>query len=372
MSHGKMKHRVGIIGAGFIGMTHARAFTAIKDTELTAVADVSKEMLAAFTSDFKIPSYIDYEEMLRNEDLDIVSVCTPHFLHHPMTIRSLESGAHVLCEKPMAMNLGEADEMLKASRKAGREMTVISPRRYDVQYQKARELLENGEIGKLKYIYGGCFATFWSGDVPWGDWSKDYKMSGGGPMMLMAPHTYCLSRYFAGDVEWVMGNVGRDMDLPVEDWGGASLRFKNGVNAALEHNNIGNHNSYFIHLWGTEGQIKVEQLMDKEAKSGQRMTLHTIDKSKMEQFPFLDKKVDVKVEGPNVSDDIDGVWLRMVGDFLESIETGEKPIASAEDGRAAVEMIMAVFESHRLGRRVSLPLKTEKNPLFKMMENDDF
>ena len=369
-------YKIGVIGVGFIGMVHVSTYTGMENCEIVSISDVNEENLKTCTDAYPVGNtYTDYNEMLKKEDLDIVSVCTPHYLHCKHTVDALESDAHVICEKPMAVNLGEADQMLKASKKAGKELTVISNRRYNSYYQTTRKLIESGEIGDLRYIKGGYLADMLLSDTltEGGDWLWDYRRSGGGILMYIGPHVFCLSRYLAGsDVDWVFANVERNLGFDVEDWSSTYMHFKNGVNAILEHSNVGKYNEFHIDCIGTEGATNVTQFLhtgmdkgDYSVKSGEKL-VHSSIKINWKQYPILDTEEEVVIGHPA------DVWKTHFEDFINSIETGERPIASAEDGRASLEVIMATYESQLQGRKVKLPLAKKTNPLVELMERDEF
>ncbi|HBQ64813.1 MAG TPA: oxidoreductase [Clostridiales bacterium] len=152
------KLKIGIIGTGNIAGHHVKYYKGFDDVEVTAGADIVPGKARQFFERMGLPnahSYENVEEMLRNEQLDGVSVCTYHRAHAPCSIAALEAGVHVLCEKPMSFTLQEAVDMVKASRKSGKFLTIGYQPRYDYLRQRVDEIISSGQLGKIYYIESG-------------------------------------------------------------------------------------------------------------------------------------------------------------------------------------------------------------------------
>jgi len=177
------KLQVGIIGAGKIAPSHAKALQAIKQAEVAAVCDIKKRRavkLAADCDGAKV--YTDYEKMVLDESLDAVSVALPPFLHEPATIAALEAGKHVLCEKPMARNAEEARRMVETARATGSRLMVYYRRRYAQEVRYATGLLKEGVLGRV-YLVRAVTHRFRGRpavDTDLGEWFKSKELSGGG------------------------------------------------------------------------------------------------------------------------------------------------------------------------------------------------
>ena len=145
-------YRAGIIGIGDIGfkhpyVTHPEVYKMTSNCELVAVCDISQDRLDRFREVWEVEkTFADYREMLEDADLDIVSICTPHNLHCEMTLKAAEEGVHVLCEKPIAMNLDEADAMIEACDRAGVKLAVISPRRFLKVFRELKSIVAQKPI----------------------------------------------------------------------------------------------------------------------------------------------------------------------------------------------------------------------------------
>lgn len=164
--------RIGVVGCGSIAKhRHLPEYHANKHAVIVAVCDVVKERAEQASEQFGGKTYDNYKEMIDREDLDIVSVCTPNYLHAPVSIYASKAGVHVLCEKPMATSKEEADEMIAAAKASGTKLMIAHNQRFVPSHQKARKLIESGEIGK---IYS--FRTAFGHPGPEG-WSVDGKDS---------------------------------------------------------------------------------------------------------------------------------------------------------------------------------------------------
>ena len=171
------KIRVGLVGIGGMGGCHFYNYEKIEGAELVAVCDVRKEVAKEKVGDRNINIYTKLDKMLENEQLDMIDICTPSFLHKDMTIKLLEKGYHVLCEKPMTLNGRDAEKVIEAANATDKNFMVAHVVRFMKPYMTLRSIIESGELGKLirldmKRISG---IPSWS----WEDWMRDEKKSGG-------------------------------------------------------------------------------------------------------------------------------------------------------------------------------------------------
>ena len=244
--------RIGIIGAGGIAReAHLPGYIAQKErgVEVVAVCDVVPGKAAAFATKFDIPrSYESYGEMLDKEDLDAVSVCTPNIAHKKATVAALGAGLHVLCEKPIAMNLDEGREMVEAAHKAGKVLQIGLQKRFEPESQTIKRFVEAGDFGDV--YYGEATYLRRRGIPNWGVFTQK-KLQGGGALIDIGVHALDLTM-------WLMGNpkpvavMGATYDMfgkrkgvvspwgpwdpdkfDVDDMGVAMVRFENGATLIL-------------------------------------------------------------------------------------------------------------------------------------------
>ena len=324
-------YKVGIIGCGGIATAHANAYKAIEATEIVAAVDPDPERRLKFDETYNIVSlYESYTEMLQRHELDIVSICTWPPLHCEMTVAAAESGVKaILCEKPMALNLGEADIMLEACEKAGTKLVIGHQHRFDPQSVAAADLLKGNAIGELRWIFGYCN-------------SRDLLSNG--------THVVDLMRYFVADnpVAWVMGQIDRPSDKVdyghnVEHNAIGHWQFENGVHAMIAQGELAP-SGYAFQLCGTAG------LMSVNAPEGYKLQVLT-----------KNGELDVAIERANSHQaEIEALVAWLGG--------GAQHRAHGKSGRDTTEVLMAIMESSRLHRAVYLPLQTKPSPLELMIE----
>jgi len=326
-------YRVGIVACGGIAYSHAAAYRACGRTEIVAAVDVDKSAVEKFAETFKVPrTYTSLEEMLAHESLDLVSVCTYPVVRRDITVRLAAYGLKgIYCEKPMCMDLREADEMVAACEQAGAVLIVGHQRRFEATYIKAKQLLDSGAIGELYRIEASCPA--WD-LFEWGTHWID--------MML----------FYNNDVgaEWVFGQVDRRWDRigyghRMETECISHIGFKNGVRGIFE---AGDHApaGFYNRLVGTEGLIEVN----------------------MPNRPRLRARVlgEKNWVVPQVQDE--DPFRLTVESLVESVETGKPHPLSGHTARAGMEIMMATYESALTGKLVELPLLRRESPFGRMLE----
>lgn len=187
--------KVGLVGIGGMGKVHFNAYKNIADAKVVAVADVRCDMAKEKVEDDSIKIYASMEEMLANEELDMVDICTPSYLHAGLTIKALEAGLHVLCEKPMSNKSSEAKAMKEAADKASKFYMTAHVVRFMHPYEYLKQIVDSGELGKVVHIDMRRSSSIpkWS----WEDWMRDLSKSGGTP--------YDLSIHDIDYVQYVFG-----------------------------------------------------------------------------------------------------------------------------------------------------------------------
>ncbi len=359
------KYRAAIIACGRISRAHAHGYLVNPEIELVACADISREALDGFGEQFSVPSenrYLDYNEMLDKEKPDIVSVCSHHHLHSSMTIdAAARKPSAIFCEKPMALSLGEADDMIEACEKAGALLIIGHQRRFSPQYVSAYNALRAGEIGELKFVEGH------------GHPHTSLTVDG--------THTVDLMRWYAGDVpvEWVFGQIDFREHRPawgaeVENAAMGIFAFNTGVRGILTlggSTTISSQNErryepiwpgltggnyHHIILRGTEGVIEIDGDSPVEGRPWVRL----IKKGEVQELPVVwDSNI------PHHLRSAHGYLVRLL---LDSLETGAHHPLDASSARATLEVLMAVCESSRRRAVIQLPLHIRENPLFEMLK----
>src|SRR3989339_270114 len=171
--------KIAIIGCGSIGNTHAEAYNVCKDAEIIYAVDIIPEKARVFAEKYSIPKIeTDYHKMLSDTSIDAVSVCLPNNLHCPVTINALQSGKHVLCEKPIALNLKEAVSMKDEAEKQKLQCVIGVVNRFNDNVNAIKKLIAGGELGKVYHVHLS-FQSY--RNIPgMGRWFTNKKESGGG------------------------------------------------------------------------------------------------------------------------------------------------------------------------------------------------
>ena len=367
------KYRAGAIGRtgrGDWGHGLDVAFVGLPDVDFVAVADDDPEGLKAAKERTSAgAAYADYREMLDKESLDLVAVC-PRWLgpHRDMVVAAAEAGVRgVLCEKPFAPTLADADAMVEACARSGTRVAVAH-RRANPYEQHAKKLVEDGAIGELQVLkaHGKC----------------DHR-SGAQDLMVLGTHMMDSMRYIAGsDVLWATGHVtqdGRDVTVDEVRDGDEEIGLiaGNGVSAYYAFAN--GRAAHFESLPSEMPADRTESWFGFEAYGTRGIiSVRNSPKGNMFVYPYgqwVPGNDDEKWE-PVVLDEWglhEDVPVRssmhlsnrmIVRELMEAVEEGRDVVASSSDrdARAALEMIMAAHESHRLGTRVEFPMANRENP----------
>jgi predicted dehydrogenase len=206
-----MKHEkigIGLIGTGFARSAQAPAFQLCDGAELVAVCSGQHENAVKVASEFKIPNACEsYEQLLALEEVSLVVVSAPPYLHHPISIAALNAGKHVICEKPMAMNAAEAREMTElAATKPGQLSIIDHELRFNPTWRRMKELVDGGFLGDLHHISVTIASGFrHSAQRPWNWWSQ--KSAGGGLLGALGSHAIDAVRWMFGEIEAVSSTV---------------------------------------------------------------------------------------------------------------------------------------------------------------------
>jgi len=262
-----MAIKCAVVGLG-MGYSHARGYAAQSDAKLVGVCDTDEKRARSVSTEFECKAYSDLGEMLKAETPDIVSIAVPNVLHAPLTIQALKAGAHVLCEKPMAMNAEEACKMLSASEEFGRRLMINFSFRFNDQSYFLKRQVDTGVLGK---VYAG--RTVWHrrrGVPKLGSWFTQRELSGGGPLIDLGVHRLDLALWLMGHPKpkWVLANTFSEIapklaasagkSYTVEDSAFAMIRFEGGEMLELEASwAVNQKENEFMEtrLYGTDGGL---------------------------------------------------------------------------------------------------------------------
>lgn len=348
--------RVGIIGVGGIGKAHLKAFSAVPEAKIVAIADPNAERLAEMAAEFDVANaYTDVDALLRRDDVDAVAVCTPNYLHAPGTIAALQAGKHVLCEKPLATSTAEALAMTTAAKTAGKALMVAFSHRRRGDVQWLRRAVEDGMFGEVYYAKAMWMRR--SGIPSWGGWFTDKSRAGGGPLIDLGVHMLDMALYLMGEPHVLsitastyseLGSRGKGFFYPppagqrfdVEDLATAFIRLEGGKTLALETSwaSYGKHgDSFGVSLFGITGGAELE-------------VNHYVDKDTLRVFTDIGgAPVEVR---PN-PEPRQG-HLSIAREFTDLILRGQPELEIGRDGLRRAQVIEAAYLSAQQGREIAV------------------
>jgi len=336
--------KAGIIGVGGISAQHYRGYVA-NGAQVVAIADVNESALGAREREWKVQhAFGDYRQLLKLEELDVVSVCTPNAFHYAATVAAAKAGKHVLCEKPISLSLSQAGEMVEACRKAGVVLQINHHLRSNGAAYKAKQILDAGELGRVTFIRLRQ-AHDWGGAASVRDSFGKKAMAGGGTLLDNGCHMFDLARYFGGPVREIYARIGTlKFDIEVEDIAQASLQFESGALGEVEAAWTATGWEEGFWIYGTRGSLEYTN------RYGKPVLRHSFRASPGTTW----------AEPDLVTYDFAGEsnHTRHVGNFLAAIRGEREVICSGQDGLEAVRLVLACYESAKLNRPVAL--KTSK------------
>jgi predicted dehydrogenase len=367
------KYRVAVIGRtgkGNYGHGLDVVWNEIEQAEVVAVADPDPKGLAAATRRLRAPKgYADYRQMLEKERPQIVSVA-PRWLdcHHDMVLACTELGCHVFLEKPMCQSLEQADEMIAALERRNLKLAIAHQTRYSPALAHVQKAIAQGLLGDILELRGR---------------GKEDRRGGGEDLMVLGTHVMDLMRFFAGHPQWCFARVRDDQrsvtESDVRDGAeGIGPLAGDEIHAMYRFDGIAM--GYFSTHRARHGVSKRFGLQIYASKGILTMTTGAMPEIWFVQDPSWQpgrSKAQWKrissggIDRPETLNDPHHHYgNRLIAlDLIRAIETDTQPKGSMYDGRAALEMILAVYESHRLNAPVRLPLRNRKHPLSVLSSN---
>jgi predicted dehydrogenase len=355
---------IGRTGKGNYGHDIDVVWKAVDNVEIVAVADEDDRGRAAAARRLGVKNvYADYRQMLDKERPQIVSVADRWLdLHRDMVVACARAGASVFLEKPMARTLEEADEMVHSCEKHHVKLAIAHQTRYSPRLKVIRDLIGDGKLGDVLELHAR---------------GKEDSRGGGQDLMVLGTHLFDLMRLLIGDARWCHARVwqngkpatkadvaegGEGMGPVLGDWINATYGFDKGVEATFgsAKNRTGKATRYGLEIRGSKGIVRLT--------TGSLPAAYFLDDpswfpghsgAKWQEITSagLGKPEPLKDGGLGQAN----VWI--VKDLIDAIEKDRQPLGGMYDGRAALEMILAVYESHRLKETAELPLKNRKHPL---------
>lgn len=359
-----MSIRYALIGCGRISPNHIAAALE-NDLDIVALCDIENSKMVDTISKFNlldnIPKYIDYKDMLDKEKPELVAICTESGKHGQIAIDCIEAGCNIIIEKPITLSLEEADEIIIKAKEKNVKVCACHQNRFNKSVQKIREAVEEGRFGRLLH---GTAHIRWNREeeyfkqAPWrGTWDQD-----GGALMNQCIHNIDLLRWMMGDeITEVVGMTDnlKHNYIDAEDLGMALIKFANGSYGMIEGttNVFPSNLEETLYVFGEKGTIKA---------GGKSVNI-------IEEWLFedgLDDPVEVKEKYHENPPSVYGFGHKpLYVDVIDAIKNNREPYVTAEDGRRALELVLAIYKSAAEGKSIKLPMEKCKTLDFKGMFN---
>lgn len=349
------KMKIGIIGTGSISNEHIKAYLQNPNVELYAFCDINEKTVKNMAEKYGVTrTFTDYNEMLKLNEIDAVSVCTWNSAHAPCTIAALNAGKHVLCEKPMATSEKEAKEMMDAAEKNNKLLMIGFVRRFGNDCKILKDFIETDYFGEIYYSK----ATYLRRNGNPGGWFGDKSRSAGGPLIDLGVHVIDLVRYLLGNPKPISvygvtfkkllnrpniktakdynSATEGDVICDVEDLASAMIRFDNGAVLSIEASfslNI-KKNEGKIELFGTKGGAKIDPELEMYTEINDYLANVSLDNSTALNF--------------------DGLFANEINHFVSCLIDNQECISPAKHGVEIMKILDAIYESATTGHEVVL------------------
>lgn len=348
------KLRIGLVGAGNIAKAHLEAYKSVENAEIVAVCDINEEILEKTAKEYEIKNtYLSIKDMIKNEELDAVDVCVWNCAHAQCSIDALNSGLHVLCEKPMATSAKEAEEMIKAAKKNNKLLMIGFVMRFGDEARVSKDFVDKGYLGDIYYSK----ATYLRRHGAPGGWFTDKARSSGGPVIDLGVHVIDFTRYLMGkpktmsvfasindgiknrthlktDVDWKPDGAS-DVDVyDVEDFGVAMIKYEGNKTTLLETSySINGEDLIKKQFFGTKGGMDV---------NNNDLKIYT---------EVNDYLADISPKINNLKNS-NNLFVAEMAHFVDCALNGTECIATAEDGLEVMKILDAIYESAKTGHEV--------------------
>lgn len=336
------KFKVGIVGCGRISTVYRKAFHDAEDlVEVCFAVDKELSRAQAFADEFPGCRASDRLEDLLAAGLDAVHICTPHFLHKQHAVACLKAGCHVLTEKPIALSMEDAAEMMETAAACKKQLAVIFQNRYIPGVQEVKRLIAQGAFGQIKGAWSHL-AWYRPESYYKCDWKGSWEKEGGGVVIDQAIHSIDLVRYMMGsEAKTIQGHIARRIltTIEVEDEADAAITFENGATYAFSACN------YYV----TNSPIRIE-ICGENGRALLTETEMEITLAGHKPYKVLPR------EGLNTAGEVYwGAYHSVqVRDFYESLAKGQQTSVHPQDAAKTLELVLGIYRSAKENRTVKL------------------
>jgi predicted dehydrogenase len=293
--------------------------------------------------------YLNEQELLDDEEVQAVYIATPTYLHAQQTIRALRAGKHVLCEKPMAMKLQEAEQMIAEADKHNRKLAIGYMMRFHAWHQKLKQMIDAGELGAL--VMGRAQLTCWYPRLE-DAWRQDPALGGGGALADMGSHCIDLLEMLFGRTQEVTAFVDTIVqDYPVEDASVVLLRCESGAMGVVDaHFNVPDEASVnMLEIYGSKGRVEGRGTIG-QASTGTMTAVLQTSEPEYDAAQQRQETLEQVIEPEQVGN----IYQAEIEDFCAAISLDRKPCVSGEDGWWNLKVLLAAYESAQQGKAIKM------------------
>lgn len=338
--------RYAIVGCGHIAKKHASAIDNAENSVLTAVCDTVPERMEEYIQKYGVKGYTDLDEMLQDGEIDVVNICTPSGFHADLTVKAANAKKHIVVEKPIALTLEDANKMIQVCAENNVKLAVVHPNRFRPAMMELKQMMDKGMFGKLSHANA---TVRWNRDqayydqAPW----RGTKAFDGGVLMNQAIHNLDLLVWLMGDVNQAFSmDATRLRNIEAEDVSTGVVKFENGALGVVEAATTIYPKNFeeSLSIFGEKGTIKVggttanfiEHIMFEDLEENAKQAM--IEKIKNDPFGKPGHQ-----------------WI--IEDMSKAIEENREPIVTGEDGKRALELVVALNKSAETNLPINFPVQ---------------
>jgi UDP-N-acetyl-2-amino-2-deoxyglucuronate dehydrogenase len=339
------KFRTGVIGCGNIFPMHAYPANALENVEVVAICDKNETLAKQKASDFNCDYYTDFKEMIDKANLDVVHICTPHYLHPIMAIYAASKKVNILTEKPMAIKKEDAEDMIKAAKDNGVTLGVIFQNRYNPSSILIKDTLKSGKLGKI--ISAQVFVTWKRTDEYYSksEWKGTWDKEGGGVVIDQSIHTMDLANWFIDDeivsIDASIHTRAHDL-IEVEDIAEGVVKYKNGVTLSF----------YTMNYFEYDAPVKIE-LSCENGIVKMEAEVATISLNDGTTLYAEQNKADVFEYGDNVKSYWGVSHVKQINNFYECLANDTQLDITAEMAMKTQNLICGIYDSGKTKQKIT-------------------
>jgi predicted dehydrogenase len=363
--------RIGIIGVGWPGQRHIEGYQKHPNARIVALSDINTSAVEQVRTQYNVDGakiYGDYHDLLADDEIDAVSICTPNFLHATMAIDALEAGKHVLLEKPLAHTLADGERLAaKITEHPDQAFMIAFNNRYRPDSILLKQQIDAGELGRIYYAKTGWLRG--AGEFTLRGWFTRKDLSGGGPLIDLGVHMLDLSLWFMGNPrpvsvsgsvyhefsEFMGKSIGGEVD--VEDLATSFIKLDNGATIVLDVSwisHIEEGNKIYTQLFGSEGGAQIDRGLGIVAGPDYKMTINKTRGTVPNRPTVISSPEFNQYQATQPGFMLYESFRAEVADFVDSVREGRQPGATITHALDILRVLDAIYRSAESGREVDL------------------